>query len=565
MIPRFYQVEAAEAFLQALELRPDSAPLIAMPTGTGKSLTIAIICKRLLTRYPGMRITISTTSKRLVKQDAKALQRYWPEAPFGIFSAGLGVKNPRMPITLCTVQSAAKVAHLFGTQHLVIVDEAQDVGPKDDTNYQSFFAGLRLKNIKLRVGGLSATCYRMKGGMLADGPTFTEVCYDITGRRAFNVLIDMGYLAPLHAKPTEFKFDVSKVRTTGDGYNQGDVQKVMNVEEKSIKALQEALQILEDRKYIMVFCSGVEHVNSVTAILQGWGETAVHVHSLMGDDECDLNYEAFDSKQARFIVNDAMLVKGVDFPHCDGMILLNPTKSTGRHVQILGRGTRTDHAPGFDISIPEELQHAIELGGKPNGCRVCDFVGNLERLGPINDPKIPGSKKGKTTGEPPTKECPQCGCTNFAGAGHCWSCDFEFQFETKIKQTATTVAPVAKDAVPKIEKTYKWLPVTGMEYSRHYKQGSPISMRVVHKAGSRSFSKFVCLEHSGAAGRLARKWWRDRLPEGFTTPETTEEGMMLATSLPEPRWVLLRTDQKFWEIEGISFAEQEPIEYRGII
>lgn len=566
--PRFYQIEAMNAFLQALNELED--PVIAMPTGTGKSGVIALICEALLKLFPGMRIVVATHVKELVKQDANAMLKVWKQAPIGIFSAGLKQKQAEMPITFCSIQSAAKAAARFGKVHLVLIDEAQALSPKEESNYQKFLAALRLFNPKLRVGGLTATPYRRKMGMIVDDGLFSKICYDITGLYAFNKMIEWGYLAPLLAKPTSFVFDVSQVRQTGGDFNQKELHNVVDREDKTEIALQEALQVLHDRNHIIVFGSGIDHVTNITNMLRSWGENAVMVHSKLPEHERDANIEAFTAggaNGARWIVNDGVLTTGFDSPWVDGIVDLAPTTSPGLHVQKYGRGTRPYFCDAegnsledlFDLNTNEGRIAAIKASPKHN-CRVLDFAGNIARLGPINDPKIPNPKKGKKTGELIMKICPECGAYNFAAARFCCNteedCEHEFQFDSKLEITAGTEEVIRKTNAPAPAEMH-WFPVDRVVYDRLVRPFQKPEMKVYYHCGLRRFSELVSIESGGWAEKKAKAWWNARLP-GYDPPPTTEDGLTATALLKEPTHIYVHTNATWPRVINYSFDGTTP-------
>ena len=88
---RPYQQASIDA-LYAYFRKSDGNPLIVLPTGAGKSLTLAAFIHGAIDAYPTTRIIVLTHVKELIAQDAQAIIRYWPEAPIGIWSAGLGKK-----------------------------------------------------------------------------------------------------------------------------------------------------------------------------------------------------------------------------------------------------------------------------------------------------------------------------------------------------------------------------------------------------------------------------------------------------------------------------------------
>ena len=67
--PRIYQQQAIDAAIDyILQAPPGFNPLIALPTGTGKSIVIAHIICELLARYPNVKFLKMTHVKELVEQ-----------------------------------------------------------------------------------------------------------------------------------------------------------------------------------------------------------------------------------------------------------------------------------------------------------------------------------------------------------------------------------------------------------------------------------------------------------------------------------------------------------------
>jgi DNA repair protein RadD len=244
----------------------------------------------------------------------------------------------------------------------------------------------------------------------------------------------------------------------------------------------------------------------------------------------------------------------------DCIVLLNPTASPGKHVQILGRLCRPNFAPGFDLKTEEGRLQSIEASPKRNG-RILDFAGNLERLGPINDPRIP-KKKGKGSGEIPIKICPKCGCYQHAAVRFCkgelWNgkpCDFEFTFETKIDPHAS-----AARAIQRAEPELHWFKVDHIEYEPYNKQGSPAMMRVHYYCGIQRFSELVCIEHMGFALKRARDWWRARRPTKLP-PTSTSEGIQILTTerVPVATNILVHINLKYPNILTHTFDGTTPM------
>src|SRR5215467_10882744 len=104
LLLRQYQEEALRA-LYVFWRNGGGNPLIAMATGTGKSVVIAFLIKQLLTDYPTMRVLVNAPNRELLEQDILELRSIWPAAPIGINCDRLGFRNADAPILFATVNS----------------------------------------------------------------------------------------------------------------------------------------------------------------------------------------------------------------------------------------------------------------------------------------------------------------------------------------------------------------------------------------------------------------------------------------------------------------------------
>lgn len=68
-------------------------PLVVIPTAGGKSLVMASFIEGVLKAWPDQRILIVTHVRELIAQNHAEMIGLWPEAPAGIYSAGLGKRE----------------------------------------------------------------------------------------------------------------------------------------------------------------------------------------------------------------------------------------------------------------------------------------------------------------------------------------------------------------------------------------------------------------------------------------------------------------------------------------
>jgi DNA repair protein RadD len=486
-------------------------PLIAMPTATGKSLVIGEFIRQTLMNWPYTRILSLTHVKELIEQNSDKLSMLWPEAPFGIYSAGLNQKDTAHPVIFGGIASVVNNLNAFGHRDLIMVDEAHLIGPKADTLYQQTIKHFRTINPKLKVIGLTATPYRLGQGMLTDSGLFTDICCDQTSIEWFEYFFSQGYLVPPIPRMTETEIDVSKVKIQNGDFKKDDLQKAVDHDSITYSACMEMCRWGMDRKSWIVFASGVEHSEHVARTLNSMGIDAEPVHSKMPQNDADDRIQAFRDNRLRVIVNYGKLTTGFDHKPIDMIGMLRPTMSTSLWVQMVGRGMRP---------YPNKLN-----------CLVLDFAGNTKRLGPINDPIVPRRRGKGKPGDAPVKICPNCNCYNHLRATVCIMCGATFDIMPKIAPVAST-AELIRTSQPQIEMHN----VDTVIYHRHEKKGSPPMMRVSYLCGLRKFDEYICLEHPGFAGKKARDWWKERM-QVKVAPPSIAEAMKYIQQLKKPKQI----------------------------
>ena len=497
-------------------------PLVVIPTAGGKSLVMAAFIEGVLKVWPDQRILIVTHVRELIAQNHAEMIGLWPEAPAGIYSAGLGKREAQARVLFAGIQSIHRRAHEIGHTDLVLIDEAHLIPGNSSTMYRRFLEGLKRINTALKVIGLTATPFRLDCGMLHEGQNalFTDIAYEAPVRD----LIDAGYLSPLVSKQPATRLDVSKVGTRAGDFIQRDLAAAVDQEAITRAAVTEIIEHGRDRKSWLAFCSGVEHSRHVAEEFVRQGITC---HTIFGDtpkDERDAIIAAFKRGEIRALASMGVLTTGFNAPAVDLIALLRPTKSAGLYVQMVGRGTR--------LALSKE------------NCLVLDFAGNVRRHGPIDlvRPKWPGERGG---GDAPTKVCPECDSIIALSATECPDCGYVFPArEVKIAPTAATL-PVLS---PKVQ----WLAVHGVSYSRHDKLGGQPSFKVTYSCGLKTYSEWVCIEHQGYARQKAAEWWRKRAP-GLPIPLSVNEAIAQASRLMRPSEISVRPSGRYFEISGYRF------------
>lgn len=508
--PREYQIRAHDTMLSYLDAAGGN-PIIAMPTGTGKSVNIAMAAYQFI-MHGKPRTLILTHVKELIRQNSERLLSAWPDAPISIFSAGLRRKELGEPILFAGIASIANViddTKLWVDQ--LLIDECHLISPHGDTVYRTVINKLLEINPKMRIIGYTATPYRMGQGLLTDyvgdnRPLFTDLAVNMTGMDWFNWFISQAYLSNLVTKATRVVLDTSGVGTNNGDFRQGELIEKLSLQDKEHeRACIELASAGQDRRKWLVFTAGIERAEWVANRLTYMGIPSTFVHSKTDPKDRDNRIAEYRAGEWRCMCGNNIFTTGFDDPEIDLIGMLRPTKSTPMWVQMLGRGTRPLYAPGYDVSNVHGRFMAMQAGGKRN-CLVLDFAKNTPTLGPVNDPRLPGQSFGG--GDLPVKICEHCGTYNFLGARVCFECGEPFPPSSKL-----TAEAYAGEIISTEQAVAEWFKVNTVIYRVHQKGGSRPCVRVTYDCGFRQFDEWLFIEDPKGLGTMARKWWITRLKD----------------------------------------------------
>jgi DNA repair protein RadD len=542
MILRACQVACIAAIYAYLAAKPGN-PCAVVPTGGGKSLIIANVCRDAVEKWQS-RVIVLTHVKELLEQLYDSVRHAAPNLPVGLYSAGLGKRDLRQPIIIAGIQSVYQRAFDFAPFDLVIIDEAQLIPPDGEGMYRTFLADLKKQNPHVRLVGLTATPYRMKSGSICtpDG-LLNEICYEIGVRE----LIDDGHLSPVRSKNGLTRVDLSSVSHRGGEFNAEQMEAEFDRPAVVKAAVAEILGYTADRKSVLIFTSGEQHAQHVVEEIKSHGFDAGFVGYTTPDAERARLIEEFREGRLKYLVNINVLTIGFDAPCCDAIALLRATESPGLYYQMVGRGFRLSPQTG------------------KTDCLVLDFGGNALRHGPVDCIKVKDAAgRASTAGEAPAKECPSCHSVISAGYGTCPDCGHVFADPEKPKHEET-----ASDAgIISGETTFVEYDVFDTYYAVHKKRNAepdaPKTMRVDYLISlSETKSEWICIEHDGFAKAKAERWWAERSPDPM--PSTAQDAVDIADGggLARVKRIRVKTvaGEKFPRIVGYEFdGMPEPLE-----
>ena len=457
------------------------------------------------------------------------------------------LKSPR------TVYNLQVAGHPSFYADGVLVHNCHLIAPEGDGMYRTFLADMKVINPHVRVIGLTATPFRLKGGLICKPENIlNEICYEA----GLKEMIQQGYLSPLISRAGRAEANLANLHIRGGEFLSDEVAAAMDNDALVTSACREIVELTRDRKSVLIFTASVDHCKHVAEKIQAFSgkECAIVTGDTSPAERAEIiarfkgefiPADLFGTPKPplKFLANVNVLTCGFDAPNTDCVVMLRPTNSPGLLIQCAGRGTRLS---------PET--------GKTN-CLFLDYGGNILRHGPLDMIKVkePGSGKG---GDAPAKKCPQCLALIHAGYTACPECGYVFppkESNDKMTQTASSAGVISGQV------DYTNYEVLDVYYCVHEKRGAdpdaPKTMRVDYQVGFNEFkSEWVCPEHTGYARGKFEKWWHERAALGCPMPRSAREAVSLANEglLAAPESITVKTiaGERFERVTGFRLKER---------
>ena len=519
---------------------------------TGKSLVLAQIAKDSVEKWNG-RVLILAHVKELLEQNADKIRKLCPELKIGIYSAGLRSRDTTEQVIVAGIQSVYNKACELDAFDLVVVDEAHAISSEGDGMYRTFLSDMKVINPHVRVIGLTATPFRLKGGLICKPENIlNEICYEA----GLKEMIQQGYLSPLISRAGRAEANLANLHIRGGEFISDEVAAAMDNDALVTSACREIVELTRDRKSVLIFTASVDHCKHVAEKIQAFSgkECAIVTGDTPPAERAEIiarfkgefiPADLFGTPKPplKFLANVNVLTCGFDAPNTDCVVMLRPTNSPGLLIQCAGRGTRLSPETG------------------KSSCLFLDYGGNILRHGPLDMIKVkePGSGKG---GDAPAKKCPQCLALIHAGYTACPECGYVFppkENNDKMTQTASSAGVISGQV------DYTDYEVLDVYYCVHEKRGAdpdaPKTMRVDYQVGFNEFkSEWVCPEHTGYARGKFEKWWHERAALGCPMPRSAREAVSLANEglLAAPESITVKTiaGERFERVTGFRLKER---------
>jgi DNA repair protein RadD len=525
---RDYQEECLIKLFEYWELGKGTCPIIAAPTGSGKSLIIAEFCKRVCEETPTIKIMVLAHVRELLTQNEAELRNLWPDASTGIYSAGLGKKQTMAQITFAGIQSVYEKVFDFDKVDIVIVDECHLIPREATTRYGKFFTDMKQANPNVAIFGLSASPYRMDSGMLHEGKgaLFDGIAYSVDIKK----LIKDGYLVEVISKGGVKKIDLSGVHLQAGDYKPNELARAADDPELIKLAVSEIVEYGKDRNAWLLFCSGVEHALHVAAEVNMHGVRCEVVTGDTPKEKRDSVISDFRDGKLKAIANVGVMTTGINIPRCDLVALLTSTMSTGKYIQMVGRGMRT-----FPFKANTLL---LDYGGN------VILHGPIDAVDPVKKPDI----LNNVPKVPPMKECLKCRVILQARTLVCPACGYEFPVSAPHGTEAYDGSVLTGQEKPFIvEVKSHWI-------SRHKKPGKPDSVKVAfYDSVEKEYAMWLALDVVGYASEKAQALVKQFGGKAKTVDEALKEQF----AWKKATHIRVRKDGKFFRIDGFVFAPQE--------
>lgn len=335
---RDYQRAALDA-IHERRANGQSRLLLALPTGSGKTLVATHAMREL--GYE--RAVMMVHRDELVRQSVEAIKNSDPDVDVGVVKAERDDLDAQ--VIVASAQTLAREARLdrlrdaVGAGQLFVSDEAHhDAAPTRTRAIERMEPGFLL--------GLTATPKR--GDNVALDHIYEDIAYTVP----ILELIAREILAPLRGMHIDTRVDLDGVHTVAGEFNQGELERTVNVADRNGLIVQTWFTHASDRRRTVAFCASRAHAQSLRDAFRVSGVDAEMIDATTPGDERQDILRRFALGKLPILTNVMVLTEGYDEPGIDCVLMCRPTKSQSLYVQMVGRAARRgQHVGKLDALI----------------------------------------------------------------------------------------------------------------------------------------------------------------------------------------------------------------------
>jgi len=382
---RPYQVKAVDDIRESYR-KGFEAPLLVMPTGSGKTVVFTDIATK----------AAGKDNRTLVVVHRSYLwQQVWNKLLE--IGAKLGVIAPKQLMTndhiqVASVDTLIRRLNRVKKPDIIIFDEAHHVikGNKWGKVVDYF--------PESKILGVTATPIRTNGHGLGvnSGGYFDTL---ISGPQIYDLMPD--YIVPFKLYAPNTGIDLTGVKRIGGDFSKKDLLERIDKRTITGSATDQYMKICPGVPAI-AFCVSVAHAEHVAQSFNAIGVTSAAVSGKTPENRRKYLFEGLASGKFKVLCSCDLVSEGFDVPVCGAAICLRPTQSTGLCLQQWGRATRP--APGKEFAyiidhVGNYLRHGLpdqfrdwDLDGIKNidgkkdttvGIRTCTKCFHIHKTAPV--------------------------------------------------------------------------------------------------------------------------------------------------------------------------------------
>ena len=481
---RGYQERAVQWLREGFTNLANRALLLVSPTGSGKTAMFCAITQGASSL--GNRTLILQHRRELIRQASLALAGLGVyhtiiAPPAGVEAIrrrhlkkyGRSFIDPEALVAIGSIQTVVRRIPWLQAWApvLIVLDEAHH---SMAATWQTVLAAVP----EARVLGATATPIRLDGQGLGD---LYQAMFEAA---SIPELIEAGHLVPVRCWAPPCRADLSRVHIIGGDLDRDELTDLLNRPHITGDAVEHYARLCPGER-ALVYCCSVRHATDVCAAFNAAGFAFGLITGDTHPDERDGMIEGLELGTLDGLVSVDVITEGLDIPAAVTCIMLRPTESEEKFLQMAGRIMRP--APGKLFGRLHDHVGNLDRHGKPSADRPWSLDGRPKRK--RGDAPAPGLR---------LVQCPVCYYTAdprpiCGGLLHDGTlCDHEFAPQGRGLQVREgTLEGVLEDKPKPVPATghardYKALRATGCSHGR--------ALHILQARADRKALEDKCLE-----------------------------------------------------------------------
>lgn len=363
---RKYQVETLGAIVNAYDSGV-RRQLLAMATGTGKTVIFANLLQAMNHRIPGQMWVIAHREE-LIDQAVTKI-RHWNPSLIVDKEIADHYANPFADVIVSCVASigrkGTKRSDRFDWDAVtkVVIDEAHHTPASTYMNFLEL-TGVMTNPRKLLLGVTATPKRRDNKGL---DKVYQKIVYNYPIRKA----IEDGWLVDLRAFRVNTETSLDEVRTTAGDFQADQLANAVNNPARNQLVVKSWLEIGQGRQTVG-FTVDIQHAADLAAMFRNMGVKALAVWG--NDPDRADKLRRHKAKEFTILLNCGVLIEGYDDWRIGCILDAAPTKSSSRYTQKIGRGTRLQDGTG---NLLEAIAAGIKL--EKTDCIVIDVCDSTRK------------------------------------------------------------------------------------------------------------------------------------------------------------------------------------------